>query len=62
VTPVAYSLFEDLALALQWRRPSLVGGRMTRRLRRRIAWLGRVWPGNGGARETAKAAAERLDP
>jgi HAE1 family hydrophobic/amphiphilic exporter-1 len=34
VTPVAYSLFEDLAAALRWPRPSLVGGGVKRRLRR----------------------------
>jgi HAE1 family hydrophobic/amphiphilic exporter-1 len=40
VTPVAYSLFEDAAAKLRWRRPSLVGGRVTRRRRR--AWR-RLW-------------------
>jgi len=44
VTPVAYSIFEDAAVALRWARPSLVGGAMRRRLRRR---LDRVLPGNG---------------
>jgi HAE1 family hydrophobic/amphiphilic exporter-1 len=34
VTPVAYSIFEDLAAALRWPRPSLVGGRVRQRLRR----------------------------
>jgi HAE1 family hydrophobic/amphiphilic exporter-1 len=46
VTPVAYSLFEDLAVALRWARPGLVGGAVRRGLRRRVArprWL----PGNG---------------
>ena len=46
VTPVAYSLFEDFAVALRWARPSLVGGAMRRRLRRRAARL-RWLPGNG---------------
>jgi HAE1 family hydrophobic/amphiphilic exporter-1 len=46
VTPVAYSLFEDLAVALRWARPSLVGGAVRRGLGRRLPrprWL----PGNG---------------
>jgi HAE1 family hydrophobic/amphiphilic exporter-1 len=47
VTPVAYSIFEDIAAALQWARPSLVGGHMTGRLRKRIQRLERLWPGNG---------------
>jgi len=46
VTPVAYSIFEDMAAVLQWGRPSLVGGRMTGRLRKRIQRLERLW-GNG---------------
>ncbi|HXG02730.1 MAG TPA: efflux RND transporter permease subunit [Candidatus Binatia bacterium] len=46
VTPVAYSLFEDLAVALRWARPSLVGGAVRRGLRRRVA-LPRWLPGNG---------------
>jgi hypothetical protein len=44
---VAYSIFEDIAAALQWARPSLVGGPMTGRLRKRIQRLERLWPGNG---------------
>ncbi len=47
VTPVAYSVFEDVAAGLRWARPSLVGGHMTRRLRKRIQRLERIWPGNG---------------
>jgi HAE1 family hydrophobic/amphiphilic exporter-1 len=46
VTPVAYSMFEDAAVALKWARPSLVGGAMRRRIGRmrgRPRWL----PGNG---------------
>ena len=46
VTPVAYSIFEDMAAVLQWGRPSLVGGHMTGRLRKRIQRLERLW-GNG---------------
>jgi len=46
VTPVAYSIFEDMAAVLRWRRPSLVGGHMTGRLRQRIQRLERLW-GNG---------------
>jgi HAE1 family hydrophobic/amphiphilic exporter-1 len=46
VTPVAYALFEDLAVALRWARPSLVGGAVRRGLRRRVA-LPRWLPGNG---------------
>jgi hydrophobic/amphiphilic exporter-1 (mainly G- bacteria), HAE1 family len=44
ITPVAYSMFEDAAVGLRWARPSLVGGAMRRRLRRRID---KVLPGNG---------------
>ncbi len=51
VTPVAYSLFDDLAVALRIRRPSLVGGRVTGRVRRRLRRLERWLPGNG--RKTA---------
>src|SRR5438876_907492 len=47
VTPVAYSIFEDVAAALRWARPSLVGGHMTPRFRKRIGRLERIWPGNG---------------
>src|SRR2546426_791244 len=47
VTPVAYSIFEDMAAALRWARPSLVGGHMTGRLRKRMQRLERLWPGNG---------------
>jgi HAE1 family hydrophobic/amphiphilic exporter-1 len=54
VTPVAYSLFEDLAAALRWPRPSLVGGAMRRALGRsgwpRLRLLERLAalrPGNG---------------
>src|SRR5713226_10056525 len=36
VTPVAYSIFEDVAAGLRWARPSLVGGHVTRRLRKRL--------------------------
>src|SRR5262249_38485844 len=46
VTPVVYSIFEDMAAVLQWGRPSLVGGHMTGRLRKRIQRLERLW-GNG---------------
>ncbi|MGH7392378.1 MAG: efflux RND transporter permease subunit [Candidatus Rokuibacteriota bacterium] len=46
VTPVAYSLFEDAAVALKWARPSLVSGAMRRRMGRRRR-LGRLLPGNG---------------
>src|SRR2546422_349351 len=46
VTPVAYSIFEDMAAVLRGRRPSLVGGHMTGRLRKRIQRLERLW-GNG---------------
>jgi len=46
VTPVAYSLFEDLASALRWPSPSLVGGRRRARgergVRRRLRLLERV--------------------
>jgi HAE1 family hydrophobic/amphiphilic exporter-1 len=54
VTPVAYSLFEDAARVLHWRRPSLVGGRVTRRLRGRL----RRWRAGGVevARDGAPAA------
>ncbi len=45
VTPVAYSIFEDAAVALQWARPSLVGGAVRRRVRRLRGQ--RVLPGNG---------------
>jgi HAE1 family hydrophobic/amphiphilic exporter-1 len=47
VTPVAYSLFEDLAAMLKWPRPSLVGGTVRRRVRRRLRRFERLLPGNG---------------
>jgi HAE1 family hydrophobic/amphiphilic exporter-1 len=45
VTPVAYSIFEDLAVSLKWARPSLVGGAVRRRVRRLRGQ--RFLPGNG---------------
>jgi hydrophobic/amphiphilic exporter-1 (mainly G- bacteria), HAE1 family len=45
VTPVAYSMFEDAAVALRWARPSLVGGAMRRRVGR--LRRARLLPGNG---------------
>jgi HAE1 family hydrophobic/amphiphilic exporter-1 len=55
VTPVAYSIFEDVAAALRWPRPSLVGGAVRealRRPRRRLRLAERLGlkPGNGRAR------------
>jgi HAE1 family hydrophobic/amphiphilic exporter-1 len=55
VTPVAYSIFEDVAAALRWPRPSLVGGAVReafRRPRRRLRLAERlgIKPGNGRAR------------
>jgi HAE1 family hydrophobic/amphiphilic exporter-1 len=58
VTPVAYSLLEDAAAALHWARPSLVGGRVTRRMRRRWRRLERFWPADGHAAAATPAAAE----
>jgi HAE1 family hydrophobic/amphiphilic exporter-1 len=46
VTPVAYSIFEDTAVALQWARPSLVGGAMRRRIGK-MRRIQRFLPGNG---------------
>jgi HAE1 family hydrophobic/amphiphilic exporter-1 len=46
VTPVAYSIFEDTAVALQWARPSLVGGAMRRRVGK-MRRIQRFLPGNG---------------
>ncbi|HSF06010.1 MAG TPA: efflux RND transporter permease subunit [Methylomirabilota bacterium] len=46
VTPVAYSIFEDTAVALQWARPSLVGGAMRRRVGK-MRRIRRFLPGNG---------------
>jgi HAE1 family hydrophobic/amphiphilic exporter-1 len=61
VTPVAYSIFEDLAAALRWPRPSLVGGAMRRALSgpgarwlRLGARLAALRPGNGRARRPVR--------
>ncbi len=57
VTPVAYSLFEDVAAALRWPRPSLVGGAMRRALGRRSRLTERVAAlraGNGRTRRPAR--------
>jgi HAE1 family hydrophobic/amphiphilic exporter-1 len=54
VTPVAYSLFEDLAHALRWSRPSVVGGPAPERPRVRLAdRLAAFRPGNGRHRRPA---------
>jgi HAE1 family hydrophobic/amphiphilic exporter-1 len=60
VTPVAYSIFEDLAAALRWPHPSLVGGAM-RRARGVRGWCLRLGErlaarrlGNGRARRPAR--------
>lgn len=47
-TPVAYSLFDDLARVLHWPRPSLVGGTTARlRVPRFLERARRGWPRRG---------------
>jgi hydrophobic/amphiphilic exporter-1 (mainly G- bacteria), HAE1 family len=47
ITPVAYSLFEDAAALLHWRRPSLVGGDLP--APGMWGWFRHFRPGNGRA-------------
>jgi hypothetical protein len=54
VTPVAYSLFEDLGRAFRWR-PSL--GRGPRRWRRRVLAIERG-PAHGGMHESASVTTD----